>query len=238
MMLPTLSRLCTSMPIRLPWLASLLFCVDRDVALVGFPPRKREASRFIPSCDERRQMRSRGVSPLGVRVRERRVARMRGGRETKALKPIDTAIGADRNFLGHSCWSWGQPSLGPLRVPPRALGARRAEPRSQAAGRPGSGPAPRPGRGQSGGADAPGSGLPRVRADAWPGGGVGGPAAPRSLISEGVCHVAASSAGNPGGGGRPGGGLSPSRSRRSRSPSAGVAATIRRRPPQRRHSRT
>ncbi len=52
---------------------------------------EREASRFIPSCVQERQMRSRGVSPLGARARSP-VAWMAGRRETKSLKPIDTAI--------------------------------------------------------------------------------------------------------------------------------------------------
>jgi len=52
---------------------------------------KREASRFIPSCVQRRRTRSAGVSPAGARARGP-VAWMAGPRETDALKPIDTAI--------------------------------------------------------------------------------------------------------------------------------------------------
>src|SRR6185503_719604 len=55
---------------------------------------KREASRFIPSCVQRRRTRSAGVSPAGARARGP-VAWMAGRRETDVLKPIDTAIFQD-----------------------------------------------------------------------------------------------------------------------------------------------
>jgi len=50
-----------------------------------------EVSRFIPSCVQRRQTCSAGVSPVGARARSLE-AWMAGRRETDALKPIDTAI--------------------------------------------------------------------------------------------------------------------------------------------------